>query len=226
LIQLTVVVSADKMPLLYIMYLLICIIIYVYLNLHLHGRDGRALLHNKITHMLEEHPQVMDVGDEGPSHLLSRNNTIKHFPPDFDCAQILFSGEKMLWVQRVPPYRRYLPLPFFFMILRHLLTMFVVVILYVLGIKLGSPSEAYAASARTEYLTASVLFFLLELALLHKEFGGTRVDIATNLRVIKAIIHRTDIYVETISYKSIADTTVVSFVVGTLQDEWGAVHRE
>jgi hypothetical protein len=38
------------------------------------------------------------------------------------------------------------------------------------------------------------------------EFGGTRVDLATNLRIIRAVIYYTDVCVDTISYKSIDET--------------------
>lgn len=148
------------------------------------------------------------VDTEPSSPHLSREDTIKHFPADFDCSQLLFTGEKILWAQRVPPLRRYLPQTLFWIIIRYILLLGIVIFLYVVAMDLEA-NTPYGSAARNEYITASVMFFLLTIVLLHKEFGGTRVDVATNFRVFKAVINRTDAYTDTLSYNCIESITKV-----------------
>jgi len=50
------------------------------------------------------------------------------------------------------------------------------------------------------------MFFLLEIVMAYKDFGGVRIDIATNLRIMKATIFITDVVIETITYKCIERT--------------------
>lgn len=37
---------------------------------------------------------------------LRKDDVTKHFPPDFDCSQLLFSNERIVWVQHVPRFKR------------------------------------------------------------------------------------------------------------------------
>lgn len=148
----------------------------------------------------------LDAGDLASP--LTKDDVTKHFPPDFDCSQLLFNHEKFLWIQYVPAYKRYLPQQYFYVSLRHALIVGLGIVLFVIGIQIdsGSRADEYTHSVKIEYIAASIIFLLLEVLMVYREFGGYMVDIATNVRIFHAVIYPTVVCCETISYKSIEQT--------------------
>eukprot|EP00026_Physarum_polycephalum_P008447 Phypoly_transcript_08533.p1 GENE.Phypoly_transcript_08533~~Phypoly_transcript_08533.p1 ORF type:complete len:473 (+),score=50.52 Phypoly_transcript_08533:67-1485(+) len=135
---------------------------------------------------------------------LTKDDVTRHFPPDFDCSQLLFSNEQIMWVQRVPKHKRYAFKQLVGILLRHVTITAIALILVIVGANLHTAIDPRVTrSVQIEYITSSVIFLILELIMIVKDFGGYGVDIATNIRILHATIYSTLVSCETISYKCI-----------------------
>lgn len=112
-----------------------------------------------------------------------------------------------MWVQYVPKYRRYSLRPLIKLIFRHALITTIGLILAIIGANLHTAIDSrITRSVQLEYISSSVIFFILEIIMIVKDFGGYGVDIATNIRILHAVIYPTLVSCETISYKCIEKT--------------------
>lgn len=109
-----------------------------------------------------------------------------------------------MWVQHVPRLKRYAKKQLLGVILRHAIIIIIALVLVIVGANLHKAIDTRVTrSVEIEYLSSSAIFFLLEIIMLVKDFGGYRIDIATNIRLLHATIFPTVVSCETLSYKCI-----------------------